>query len=464
MALSRFAMLLVAAPLLALLPGGRAAAQDATPPNDPKAPLAERINQAIDSGVEWLRKQSTPQGNFALAVKGNRLYDPNAKGDVYVHPVGCTALALYTLLKCGVPANDPVIVKGFAWLKERAWSVSAGGATMPKVGGEYAKSIPKGTYEITVMILALEAKSNPHKREKERKREASHGLKRGEKPKLDVKLPPGDLAWMKALVEALKARRGPIAHATKSEGWRYGLWTGTGYQGGVRGDADMSATQLALLAFLAAERCGIRMDDAYWISILHWVLNQQEEVNDKLPKVRRFSPGAKTSDDAKYGNVDADQPRGWAYMRLTGDHEEKNPTGSMTACGLGSILIASSFLDARGNKEYDTTYATRTERAWWDGIAWLDSNWDVKRNPGAGSSNVYTYYYLYCVERVADLKGGLNLIGRHPWYTDGAKLMVDEQQVGGFWSRKDTHEPEDLLNTCFALLFLNRSTVAITGD
>jgi hypothetical protein len=446
----------VAAALGALLPAGRAAAQDAgaKPPNDPKAPLAQRINQAIDSGVEWLRKQPFPRGNFVDAVKGDRLYDPNATGKPFEHPTGCTALSLYTLLKCGVPAKDPVIVKGFEWLRKNS------GQSAGAVQGQ-PDHIPRGTYEITALILALEAKSNPHKREKERIRDASFRLKKGEKPKLDVKLPPEDASWMKDLVAALLKRR------HKVEGWRYGVWNGKGFDAGTRGDADMSATQLALLALLAAERCGYKQSDQFWLETLNWVLGQQEDPDPKRTKVRRFTgappPSGPEGDGERYGNVDRDEPRGWAYMRRSTDHEETRPTGSMTACGLGSILICSAILEGRENKEFLEKYADRAERAWWDGIAWLQEWWRVDRNPNAGTINVYTYYYLYCLERVGDLKG-IHLIGGNPWYTEGAKLMVDEQKVGGLWERNDTHDPKDLLNTCFALLFLNRSTPAITGE
>ena len=100
------------------------------------------------------------------------------------------------------------------------------------------------------------------------------------------------------------------------------------------------------------------------------------------------------------------------------------------------------------------------EKAWWDGVAWLDYWWTVDRNV---NKNGYHYYYLYCLERACDLKR-INLLAGHPWYNEGAQVLVDQQQQGGAWNKTDTHRPCDVLNTCFALLFLNRSTPAITGD
>ena len=150
---------------------------DGKPPNDQSAALPVRVNQAIDSGVAWLKKQTFVKGNFADQVLGTRLYDPNSKGDPFIHPTGCTSLSLYTLLKCGVPKDDPVIQKAFAWMKTGSSNMTTGHVNM------HINRVPGGTYEIAALILALEAKANPHKREAEREKDVKFRLKRGEKLK-----------------------------------------------------------------------------------------------------------------------------------------------------------------------------------------------------------------------------------------------------------------------------------------
>ncbi len=432
------------------------AEDDGPPPNDPSKPLAIRVNQAIDSGVAWLKKQTFGAGNWVDKVEGNRLYDPEAKGDVYTHHSGPTSLALYTLLKCGVPAEDPIIVKGFDWLKKNAGRVVGGGSGMAP-GVAMNPRIPRGSYEISVLIMALEAKANPHKREKERIKEAKFRLKRGEKLKTNVKLDKNDDLWMRELVAALVKRR------TTGTGWRYNVDQGGGKFGlGVRGNNDMSSTQLALLALLAAERCGIAQPDAFWLEMLQWTLSQQEATG---PKVNRFDPLRKSADDEQYGGTTAvqDEARGWAYMKDSSDEGETRVTTSMTSCGLGNTLICSAILQSRENAVYEEQWAAKAEKAFHDGNAWYQEHWDIRRNVNNPGVNGYHYYALYCIERVGDLKG-LNLLGGHPWYTEGAQLLVDEQYSGGRWEKTDTHKPEDVLNTCFALLFLNRSTPAITGE
>jgi len=420
-------------------------------PNDLDAPLPIRVNQAIDSGVAWLKTQQSPLGNWNPEIQGDRLYDPNAKGDVYVHPTGCTSLALYTLLKCGVSKDDPAVKKGFDWLRKTSGGITKGKAM------KTAYRIPNGTYELATLILAIEARANPHKLEKEREQELRFKLKKGQKLKLDVKLDPEDQAWMKELVDALMKR------LNKGAGWRYGQWTGTAWHNGPRGTSDLSATNLSMLAILAAERCGIAQSDAFYASMLRWTLTMQEKEGEEH---KRWQPKVNEADE-RYSSV-MDRVRGFWYIGPGGDDSEKVATGSMSACGLANIVICSSILDARdedaGGKGtiFPVDLQGQAEKAWWDGVAWLDYWWTMGSNINHGS---YHYYYMYCLERACDLKR-IHLLAGHPWYNEGAQVLVDDQLNAstGAWTKQDTHRPCDVLNTCFALLFLNRSTPAITGD
>jgi hypothetical protein len=263
---------------------------------------------------------------------------------------------------------------------------------------------------------------------------------------------------MKLLVAELHARR-----KAAGPGWRYNIPVGNGtFNNGVRGATDMSSSQLAMLAFLAAERCGLAQPDGFYLDILKWTLAEQEDTG---PKVKRFDPMRRASDDEKYGASTAvmDEARGWAYMKRSTDEGETRVTTSMTSCGIANVLICSSILKARGNQDFITQWEAKAEKAWHDGNAWYQEHWDITRNVNTSGTNGYHFYALYCIERVGDLKG-VNLLGGKPWYQEGAQLLVDAQFVGGYWTKSDTHQPEDLLNTCFALLFLNRATPAITGE
>ena len=76
---------------------------------------------------------------------------------------------------------------------------------------------------------------------------------------------------------------------------------------------------------------------------------------------------------------------------------------------------------------------------------------------------MYRNLYLYGLERVGDLQRR-NLIGGHNWYVEGATELVKDQKADGHWT-DFTHEPKELIGTCFALLFLDRATLglAVTG-
>ena len=93
-----------------------------------------------------------------------------------------------------------------------------------------------------------------------------------------------------------------------------------------------------------------------------------------------------------------------------------------------------------------------------DGVAWLGVHWTVKENPG---SDDYLYMYLYGLERVGDLRR-VGRIAGHDWYTEGAEQILRGQSKDGRWERNDTHPPRDVVNTCFALLFLDRASLAVT--
>jgi hypothetical protein len=64
-------------------------------------------------------------------------------------------------------------------------------------------------------------------------------------------------------------------------------------------------------------------------------------------------------------------------------------------------------------------------------------------------------YFLWCLERVAVIYD-LKEIGGKDWYAWGAEVLVESQKADGSWV--DKHG--DVLDTCFALLFLTRANLA----
>ncbi len=421
-----------------LLGVGPARADDAGEPDAPPAspPAAapddgnvtpafdERVQAAVKRGVAWLRGRPRPNGSLGnLERSDEKTYDGTVGS--YVEPYGGTSLLLYTLMKCGVPESDPLVKNGLAWLR---------------------KSKDDGTaYEISMELLAVTATADPFKH-------AADSAAAGGK----VRLSGENRAWAEGLLANLIKKRGTL-------GWRY--WgRGDDNKGG---NQDTSSTQLAVLAMFAAERCGLKIDPKIWSDVIRFALAQQEEdgpsrrraVHPKPPPGRPPASSSDGSTTARGADDDEtpDKARGFAYVRLTGpDPEDREASGAMTACGLGIVTMARFSLMTRSPRLWAKEDAARVQQGVYDGLAWLDANWSPFKNKGGNGH--WDLYYVYCVERAMDLVGSQRL-GNHVWYLDMAKEVLSKQREDGSWTGgAATTFHADTLDTCFALLFLQRAT------
>jgi hypothetical protein len=135
---------------------------------------------------------------------------------------------------------------------------------------------------------------------------------------------------------------------------------------------------------------------------------------------------------------------GWCYAA----HNDHRSYGSMTACGVSSLAI---FDYLKGGKGW------KTDKDVLDGIAWLTRNFSVKYHPGpyehaqmANNSPQQLYYYLYSLERAADLTG-TESFGPNKWHAEGLKALQASQNADGSWGA-------GLSDTCLAMLFIARPT------
>ena len=451
-----------------------------------KVSFVDQVNKAIELGVKWLKAKPSlfeiKAGSVAHwgLVSGDRLYG-GGQGPGYRHPAGPTALALYTLLKCGVDPKDEVITKGFRWLREAHVVTEKWDGVGPEPRGfTWALVDCVSSYELSVMILALTAKYDKYK-----KSSASKSARK--KGKLKIKN-RADKEFLVALTERLILSRGlPEPHGGQGvTGWRYNLpiielqhprsnskWK-RGAKNPPHANQDLSSTQLATLALYSASRFGLKIKPQVWIDILEYTLAQQEE---KGPVHERFMGGSKYEGPK-------DNARGFMYIKGSPDGSEGKPTGSMTACGVTNLLIAREVLEQspKGLKALKASgLRPKIEKGIWDGLAWLDLNWSPFENKNKGS---YHIYYLYALERAMDILNK-KLVGSHLWYEEGAKQILARKKTHlvevkikkntelletTFWDTGAGHKPRDVLCTCFALLFLKRATKdmvpggVVTGD
>jgi len=82
---------------------------------------------------------------------------------------------------------------------------------------------------------------------------------------------------------------------------------------------------------------------------------------------------------------------------------------------------------------------------------WYAEHYRVDLHPsGNGWTSGHYHYYLYALERYAQLFGYEEIAG-HDWYSEGAVELIEEQAHDGSWGR--------LEQSCFAILFLRRVTL-----
>ncbi len=209
-------------------------------------------------------------------------------------------------------------------------------------------------------------------------------------------------------VQGLQVAKGP-----NKGGWRYGPG----------GDADLSATQFALLALRAASQAGY--------------------------PVEKTSPNV-WKNAAVYVRGCQRPSGGFTYQR-----QGSAVTGSMTGCGVGCLIICKEQMELAGQTP-PSWIAEKIKK----GMAWLDQNFS------ATSGGNHHYYYLYGIERVGDLTGR-KVFNEMDWYVRGARLLVGAQDASGRWDRGESFPPRDVNSTTLALLFLKRATpptITSTGD
>jgi hypothetical protein len=210
---------------------------------------------------------------------------------------------------------------------------------------------------------------------------------------------------------------------------------------------------------------GLKVPQDLFEEVLEHFLKEQEKDG---PKVRRHE---EHGGDGVYGATRSVAP-GWDRARGWGYTKGQPITGSMTTAGVACVAIAASELRS-------AKLRARAERSVRDGIAWLGVNFAVDRNPGAGAGMrggrmrggglMWHYYYLYGLER-AGVLAGVVYMGEHRWYAEGARYLVDQQLDEGSWRVGFGRDlgprfrgirgrgTGTLEETCFALLFLLRST------
>jgi hypothetical protein len=189
----------------------------------------------------------------------------------------------------------------------------------------------------------------------------------------------------------------------------------------------------------AADRCGLTIPATVWKAALDFLLDFQPADGPAVDVRANEVRGA-----YRIEWTEKAQARGFPYTNgMKGDQA----TGSMTTAGAASLMICQSMLWK--SRRFGAEERDRTRKAVRDAVAWMQVNFDVTRNPMSGPQ--WHYYYLYGLERMG-IVGHLRFLGKTDWYLEGAEYLLREQDDMGSW------QGGDVVDTCFALLFLKRSS------
>ena len=370
------------------------------------ADFRTRVASAIRLGAAFVRDALEDKKSFLVDDgKDDRSYD-----------AGRLALALLTL-HGNLPADDPVVARGFADLARR-------------------KIVD--TYSLATALMAMAARHAPA-REAERIRD-------GELLALAPRvLDERDRKAVEKWLANLQKNVDPRVDADKL--LRFNYVAGPRY--------DTSLQQYGLLGLWAAHTCGVDVPGTVFAAAARQLLAVQAVVGGRsavrLTTYAQLREVAGTDQEAKAPERRA-QRRGFAY-----EDPDEPPYGSMTSAGISGLLLARAGMEARGHE--DAQLEAQIDDAVRDAYAWLAAEFTVRANPGfAERADHHWYYWLYCLERSCELNGVAHLHGRD-WYYEGALQLLAQQQGNG--SFRAEHSSSLLIEaTCFAVLFLDRATVA----
>jgi hypothetical protein len=209
---------------------------------------------------------------------------------------------------------------------------------------------------------------------------------------------------------------------------------------------DNSNSQYAALGLRACQDAGVVLPREALQRARTWWRDSQHVEDERAKEIRSAVP---TGTGAVIGS-----PAGWCYGSRTHGHKAY---GSMTAGAVGSLVIYGHLLGERNPGR---------EPAVLRGLQWLAREFTVTGNPGPSEhvpdSGWMSYYFLYALER-AGILCGVDKLGTHSWYVEGAAALIRDQKPDGSWLSPHPHgdrsrELNSVWDTCFAILFLKRAT------
>jgi hypothetical protein len=381
------------------------------------------IKQAVDRGANFLKGLQRDDGTWAYS-------DRDAQAEV-----GATALAGMTLLECGVPADDPAVEKAAAAVRQASiplthtYSLSLAIMFLDRLGDANDELLIQS---MAVRLLGGQNEQGgwtyqcPSLEEKEQRSLSNLRPQRSELVGRTDRPWSGMLAG-RPYQELPKEIKDQLARLNNRQAL-----------GGDRHPADNSNTQFAALGLWVARRHGIPVERAM----------------NRLSGRFRMSQAPDGS---------------WNYTSANSPGRAGSGTPAMTCAGLLGLVVAhgtaQSVLHA-GRRTHPFASSTKSATGFGSdfavraGLLYLARYVGQPGFPTAGKRGMIAagppeYYFFWSLERVAVIYG-LKTIGKKDWYAWGSKILLDHQNANGSWQGRWGAG----VDTCFALLFLQRANVA----
>jgi len=380
----------------------------------------QKIDEAIDKGVSFLRDQGAPTGSWVV--------DSDKE-----HPVGYAALPALALLECKTPVTDPAIVKAADFVRNHCDDLA-------------------DTYDLGLAVLFLDRLGDP--RDRPLLQNLALRLIAGQTAAggWDYKCPVLPLSDARKLLTFLQGTRPKIEffipiertdNVAKSEPAAVIKPTITQKQAD---DSDLppALRGLPIVAYLSKKSWNIDCDRPGDNSNTQFGLLG-------LWAARRHGVPTELSLDMVGARFEATQnpSGGWGYAM-------RGPSkNTMTCVGLLGLAMshgaaAEAYLDA-ASKGKAPPRPPLTDPRIKDGLAALGQFVDGD-DSRRGLASRLDYYYLWTLERVGMLYQR-EKFGEQDWYQWGVKILLDRQIDNGSWQQH--YNP--VADTSFALLFLRRS-------
>ncbi len=382
-----------------------------------------RVNAAIEGGVKWLLEQQSSSGQFPGFSDQRGTY----------YELGMHALSTLAVMKGMGDVDAPPVQKA-----------------LRKLHALYERHRATiYTYEVGLTLMVLDATSSTKPHPFMDKKKARKLLKK--KP---VKPTAKDLKIASDLVVWIQRKQ-------NSEGlWRY-----------PSGGMDVSNTQYAALGLWSASRMGVDVNKGVVRRMMEQTLARQQKTGPRVGFYTNPIAALKGTGRRSGSSIEA---KGWRYMpkeMVKGpDGKSRMVTypysGSMTSAGVAILGIGRKVLGAK-DEFLRGAGDSKVRRAMWEGLGWIQKNWKLDDNPGQPGN--WPFYWIYGLERAARV-AGVEFVGLHDWYHEGAMQLLNDQRPNGSWPKRQRMRPKgdqnvrwwsDQVDTAFAILFLTLSTPGV---